>query len=87
MASGGLEIRRFAFFQSCALLYQFMRAVDLEVGIKISITRVKGPVRELPITNITEEPYDGFVYDLEIPETRNFAANGVLVHDLKPLSI
>jgi intein/homing endonuclease len=38
-------------------------------------------IEKATITNITEEPYEGFVYDLDIPEARNFAANGILVHD------
>ena len=33
------------------------------------------------IASMTEEQYDGLVYALEVPEARNFAVNGVLVHD------
>lgn len=60
--------------------YLFMPASDLKVGMHV-LTAKEFVVTHNPIANITEEHYEGFVYDLDIPEARNFAANGVLVHD------
>ena len=33
------------------------------------------------IISIKKEDYDGYVYDLSVPETHNFVANGVIVHN------
>jgi DNA polymerase I len=35
----------------------------------------------LRIREIYNEYYDGYVYDLEVPETHNFIINGILSHD------
>ncbi len=33
------------------------------------------------VEEITEEEYEGHVYDIEVPETQNFEANGIFVHN------
>ncbi|MBI4439812.1 hypothetical protein HY638_02470 [Candidatus Woesearchaeota archaeon] len=33
------------------------------------------------IESVEEAPYDGWVYDLFVPETNNFVANGIIVHN------
>ena len=73
------EIVRFASF-IYPTNFRFMPAKDLEVGMEVPAVE-NGKVEHTQITNITEEQYDGLVYDLDIPEARNFAANGVLVHN------
>ncbi len=76
---GGMEIERFAVF--CKNKYfRFRPAIDIKVAMQVPVIR-NGKVEETTITNITEEQYNGLVYDLDVPEARNFAANGVLVHD------
>lgn len=35
----------------------------------------------VPIESIVEEDYDGYVYDLEISNTHNYVANGILCHN------
>ncbi len=77
---GGVDVHKLAFFErhQCFL---FIPAADLKVSMKIPIVTKDNIVLPAEITNITEEQYDGLVYDLDIPEARNFAANGVLVHD------
>ena len=82
----GEEINRFAKFADSKFndvykgTFQFIPACDLRTGMKIPIATIKA-VKSSTITNITEEQYDGLVYDLDIPHARNFAANGVLIHD------
>jgi hypothetical protein len=90
-AVGGSEVRRFAYL-SFDDDFGFMAATDLRIGMNVPVAKVasiKLPnmddswVKSSAITNITEEHYDGLVYALEVPEARNFAAHGVLVHDSK----
>ncbi|HEX8464174.1 MAG TPA: UvrD-helicase domain-containing protein, partial [Abditibacterium sp.] len=78
-ANGGIEIDRIAAFTP-NYHFRFMPATDLKVAMQVPITKNE-VVEVATITNITEEQYDGLVYDLDIPEARNFAANGVLVHN------
>ncbi|PQV63075.1 intein C-terminal splicing region/intein N-terminal splicing region [Abditibacterium utsteinense] len=79
-ANGGLEIKRFADFNQYYEPFNFMPATDLKVAMQVPVTKNE-TVESATITRIDQEQYDGLVYDLDIPEARNFAANGVLVHD------
>jgi hypothetical protein len=72
-------IERIAIFNSTKGLH-FMPAADLTVGMELAVVDDKLVDRE-NITSIVEEEYNGLVYDLDVPTIRNFAANGVLVHD------
>ncbi|HEX9996005.1 MAG TPA: Hint domain-containing protein [Abditibacterium sp.] len=77
-ADGGAQILRFFNFIFCGC-FESIPAKELKVGMQLPGVRDR-LVEEITITNITEGQYDGLVYDLDIPEVRNFAANGVLVH-------
>jgi DNA helicase-2/ATP-dependent DNA helicase PcrA len=80
--NGGLEIQRNANFTrdpECGF-FEFMPAIDLKVGSKIPIAKGED-IEPAQITTIIEEEYNGLVYDLEVDKVRNFAANGVLVHN------
>lgn len=35
----------------------------------------------VPIESVSENYYNGYVYDLEVPETHNYVANGILCHN------
>jgi hypothetical protein len=78
-SNGGAEIERFACFTSYEY-FKFRPALDLSVGMKIPVLK-DDSIQSSTITRIEEEEYSGFVYDLDIPKARNFAANGILVHD------
>ncbi|MBW3635861.1 MAG: UvrD-helicase domain-containing protein, partial [Armatimonadetes bacterium] len=88
-SDGGAEIERFAAFgyrkgSQHEWAYRFVSAGDLKLGMKLpgfGLTPDSDGFTQSQITSITEEHYDGFVYDLDIPDARNFAANGVLVHN------
>lgn len=66
---------------------------DLKVGTDIAIpiilrdtgdSTLGGERHEYifyPITSIEELDYTGYVYDLEVPETHNYVANGILCHN------
>ncbi|PQV63076.1 intein C-terminal splicing region/intein N-terminal splicing region [Abditibacterium utsteinense] len=87
---GGLSIKHYAVFDGFHVL-DFMTAAELKIGMFVPVTKKGffsqfskkslGHIGKSEITDIEEEHYDGLVYDLDIPEARNFAANGVLVHN------
>ena len=82
-SGGGLEIRNyFAAFDDEVNdePFRFMPACDLRVGMSLVATE-KLEVQRWEIVSIAEEHYKGLVYDLDVPGARNFAANGVLVHN------
>jgi DNA helicase-2/ATP-dependent DNA helicase PcrA len=84
---GGAEIERFAGFGPKKgfhheWAYRFMPAASLKVGMQVpTIPFAHGGFYPAQIVDIGEEEYDGLVYDLEIEEGRNFAADGILVHN------
>jgi hypothetical protein len=82
-SSDGAEISWFFFHGDNYMddaFYRFRPAIELQIGMLL-ITAREFTLQYAFITNIAVEPYDGLVYVLDIPKVRNFAANGVLVHD------
>ncbi len=83
-SEGGAEIERVAMF--CGMDYpdgdpfNFLPASALKINN--GVPAVEGNrVFSARINSIAEESYDGLVYDLDVSGARNFAANGVLVHN------
>jgi DNA helicase-2/ATP-dependent DNA helicase PcrA len=60
--------------------YYFMPFGSLREGMSI-VTNNNGKLEEDAILEVTHEDYEGFVYDLSIPELRQYIANGVAVHN------
>jgi DNA helicase-2/ATP-dependent DNA helicase PcrA len=60
--------------------FSFTPASHLQPGM-ITAVLVDGQIEDREIESVAFEEYDGPVYDLSIPETRNFVANGVVVHN------
>jgi DNA helicase-2/ATP-dependent DNA helicase PcrA len=60
--------------------FPFMPASHLHPGMAVPVC-VNGVVEERRIESVEWEEYDGPVYDLSVPNTRNFVANGVVVHN------
>ena len=83
-AQGGAEIERVAWFcdrdDLRAIPFNFLPASALQVNNGVPFVEGRC-VKSARINGIEEEPYDGLVYDLDIEGARNFAANGVLVHN------
>ena len=61
--------------------YTVMPASQLFKGFKLCIVLDDGSVVEDTIVDITRSYYKGKVYDINIEGTRNFSANGIIVHN------
>lgn len=61
-------------------VYREINFGNLTDGMYISSVEY-GTVVESEIDSVDKEHYEGYVYDISIPETRNFVANGLLVHN------
>lgn len=61
--------------------YMEMNFGNLIEGMYIPVEMSDGTVSEEEIVEKSWEDYDGYVYDISIPETRNFVANGAIVHN------
>ncbi|KYH29301.1 ATP-dependent DNA helicase PcrA [Clostridium thermopalmarium DSM 5974] len=75
----GLSIIRKAKFVQDKLYY-FMPFGSLRPGMSIA-TYCNGKIEEDIISEISCEDYEGIVYDLSIPELRQYIANDVVVHN------
>lgn len=60
--------------------YRCIRAGNLCAGLVVPVYE-NGLVAEYEIVSAESEMYDGSVYDLEVPDTHNFVADGVVVHN------
>ncbi|QGU94223.1 AAA family ATPase [Clostridium bovifaecis] len=60
--------------------YYFMPFGSLRVGMSIPV-HYNSEIKEDIISEISFENYEGFVYDLSIPELRQYIANDVVVHN------
>ncbi|KOA18259.1 ATP-dependent DNA helicase PcrA [Clostridium homopropionicum DSM 5847] len=60
--------------------YYFMPFGSLREGMSI-VSNCNGELVEDVISEISFENYEGFVYDLSIPELRQYIANDVVVHN------
>ncbi len=60
--------------------FHFMPASHLCVGMTVPVWK-DGEVREDAVERVESVPYEGDVYDLSIPDFRNFISEGVLVHN------
>jgi len=88
-ARGGLKIERIAFFDWDERLdFRFMCGNQLKVNNGVPFVRFENGYRRIEssrITSIRDYEYKGYIFSLNIPVARNFAANGILIHDSKPL--
>lgn len=60
--------------------YMFMPLGNMVKGMYIPIL-VDGKIEEDEIVSVEAEKYEGYVYDISIPDTRNFIANDIVVHN------
>jgi superfamily I DNA/RNA helicase len=60
--------------------FHCIRADGLIRGMLVPVC-VEGRIEERHVTAIAEEEYEGPVYDLSVPPSRNFIAGGVVVHN------
>ncbi len=60
--------------------FPFMPASHLQPGMAVPVL-VDGRVVNRRVESVEWEDYEGPVYDLSVPETHNFVANGLVVHN------
>jgi DNA helicase-2/ATP-dependent DNA helicase PcrA len=58
----------------------FMPASHFRPGMAVPVME-GGEIKEDVVESVKKSPYDGLVYDLSVPEVRNFVAEGVVVHN------
>lgn len=62
-------------------VYNFIEMGKIRVGMLIPVVNEKGETTEEVVTSVRAEHYKGNVYDVTIEKTRNFVANGIVVHN------
>ncbi len=60
--------------------YMFMPLGNLIEGMYVPILN-EDKIEEDEIVKVTREKYEGYVYDISVPDTKNFVANGIVVHN------
>lgn len=60
--------------------FVFYPASYIKTGSEVLIF-TNNEVSKHIVTNITEEDYDGYIYDLNVENTHNYIVNGVVVHN------
>ncbi|MNL91095.1 ATP-dependent DNA helicase PcrA [compost metagenome] len=60
--------------------YSFTPFSNLLVGMHTPVL-VDGVIVDDEIVSVTKEMYEGYVYDVSVPEARNFIANDIVVHN------
>ena len=60
--------------------FLFMPLSHIQSGMIVPLFK-DGHVRESTVACVEWEDYEGLVYDLSIPNTRNYIANGIVVHN------
>jgi DNA helicase-2/ATP-dependent DNA helicase PcrA len=78
-ATGGLELVSRARLTPAAP-FHFMPISHLKPGMAVPVSH-EGGVSEDVVEAVERIPYQGDVFDLSIPELRNFVAGGVVVHN------
>ena len=60
--------------------FMFMPMGSLKVGMAIAVNN-EGIIVEEKVISVEKEEYNGFVYDLNVDEARNYIADNVVVHN------
>ncbi len=75
---GGLELQRKALVGG--KMYVFLPLSHLHPGMKM-LAQEEGELREVSVEAVSQEAYDGPVYDLTVSPTHTYVAGGLLVHN------
>ena len=81
------EVNITAKLTSSPYSYGLKRFDEIEEGMDIPVYLEKsklskyGEISDNEVMKITKSKYTGYVYDLEVPYTRNFIANDIVVHN------
>jgi DNA helicase II / ATP-dependent DNA helicase PcrA len=79
-AAGTREVAHWANLTSGGK-FAFQPASQLRPTMIVPVVGENGRVEEDEIVAVDSEPYDGYVYDLDVANLHNYAANGMLVHN------
>jgi DNA helicase-2/ATP-dependent DNA helicase PcrA len=77
-APATIQVRKYAFLTEGR--FDFTPAANGRIGMVLPVVD-GGVVHEEVITSITDETYEGIVYDLDIEKVHNYTASGVVVHN------
>ena len=61
--------------------YQEINMGNIIEGMYVPVENNDGTISEEEVVQVTREEYNDYVYDISVPSTRNFVANGVIVHN------
>lgn len=61
--------------------FEFMPIGNLVPGAILPVLDVNGKVTEDEVVAVNHRHYDGLVYDLSVPNYRNYVAGGIVVHN------
>ncbi len=78
LENSNINIVKYAFLTDKK--FQFMPASQIHVGMTVA-TEQDGKVVEDEVVSVSQEPYEGPVYDLDIGKVHNYVANGFVVHN------
>ena len=65
-------------FKKC---YSEIEFLHIQEGMFMPIADSSGSIASERVKSVELEEYNGYVYDISVPATRNFVANGVIVHN------
>lgn len=77
-AKGVSEVKKARLTSGKSFLY--MPASHIRTGMYVPVIKGNKVVEDI-VTNIIYEEYEGYVYDISIPNLRNYAADGFVVHN------
>ncbi|MEA3506749.1 MAG: UvrD-helicase domain-containing protein, partial [Elusimicrobiota bacterium] len=60
--------------------YHYMPASHILPGMAVAVYE-KGQIKEDIVKEVKYEDYDGYVYDMSVPDFRNYIAGGIVVHN------
>lgn len=61
--------------------HQFMPFGNIQRGMLVPVMSEDGTLSEEEVISVELEHYEGYVYDISVPKTRNFSADGIMVHN------
>lgn len=61
--------------------HTFMPLGNIQRGMLVPVMLEDGTISEEEVMSVELERYEGYVYDFSVPNTRNYSANGIMVHN------
>jgi DNA helicase-2/ATP-dependent DNA helicase PcrA len=61
--------------------FYFLPASHVKAGMKVPVITGNGKIRSDIVVDTSIEEYSGYVYDISVPDLKNYSAQGVIVHN------